>query len=103
MSQLSDEIVESQKARTDLLKWKIIAVAVLGAGSPECRVRPRIGRTVEDYLQHFPRETGGVGLSHPQNHPSVRGLLKRLDEATLPGKEKRIGIDEPTRGIFYGS
>ena len=40
VSQLSDEIGESQKARTDLLKWKIITVAVLGAGSPECRCRP---------------------------------------------------------------
>lgn len=31
MSQLSDEIVESQKARSELLKWKAISVAALGA------------------------------------------------------------------------
>lgn len=30
MSQLSDQVVESHRARTDLLKWKIIAIAALG-------------------------------------------------------------------------
>ena len=30
MAQLHDEIVESQKVRSDLLKWKIILVAALG-------------------------------------------------------------------------
>ena len=32
-SKLRDEIIECQKARTDLLKWKIILVAALGGGA----------------------------------------------------------------------
>ncbi|HXJ78396.1 MAG TPA: hypothetical protein VMS64_06905 [Candidatus Methylomirabilis sp.] len=42
---LRDEIIESQKVRTDLLKWKIILVAALGGaalgvGQPEHAIRP---------------------------------------------------------------
>jgi hypothetical protein len=53
--ELRDEIIESQKARTDLFKWKIILVAALGAialgfeGSPQSP--QAIGPTVSrEYL-----------------------------------------------------
>lgn len=31
IDKLRDEIIESQKARTDLMKWKLILVAAIGA------------------------------------------------------------------------
>lgn len=33
LEKLRDEIIESQKARTDLLKWKLILVAVIGGAA----------------------------------------------------------------------